>query len=126
MTSHERPGLLRRMLTALGAALRRGALGKSGRGHMKQFGGSDAYWDSAVAAQLGWPREQPAPPETGRAGSPETAPVPDGPTVRDEEYEPVHGWTRRQLDDYLVRNPLYRVPYEAEKLRRGRSGSPRD
>jgi hypothetical protein len=29
-------------------------------------------------------------------------------------YEPVHGWTRRQLDDYLARNPAYRAPYEAE------------
>jgi hypothetical protein len=31
-------------------------------------------------------------------------------------YEPVHGWTKRQLDDYLACNPGYRPAYEA-KLR---------
>jgi hypothetical protein len=30
------------------------------------------------------------------------------------EYEPVHGWTKRQLDGYLARNPGYRPTYEAE------------
>jgi hypothetical protein len=30
------------------------------------------------------------------------------------EYEPVHGWTLRQCDDYLARNPGYRSAYEAE------------
>jgi hypothetical protein len=29
-------------------------------------------------------------------------------------YEPVHGWTQRQLDGYLARNPGYRPTYEAE------------
>jgi hypothetical protein len=33
-------------------------------------------------------------------------------------YEPVHGWTRRQLDDYLARNPGYRSAYEAELTKR--------
>jgi hypothetical protein len=33
-------------------------------------------------------------------------------------YEPVHGWTGRQLDDYLARNPAYRAPYEAELAKR--------
>ena len=28
------------------------------------------------------------------------------------EFEPVHGWTVRQRDDYLERNPAYRAIYE--------------
>jgi hypothetical protein len=45
------------------------------------------------------------------------------PSVRDRdngrrpsepEYEPVHGWTKRQLHDYLARNSAYRPTYEAE------------
>jgi hypothetical protein len=56
MTSHESPGLLHRMLTALGAALRRGILGKSSHDYMKQFTGSDEYWDRVIAAQLSWPQ----------------------------------------------------------------------
>jgi hypothetical protein len=43
------------------------------------------------------------------------------PSVRDKgrrpsepEFEPVHGWTKRQLDAYLARNPAYRPTYEAE------------
>lgn len=36
----------------------------------------------------------------------------------ESECEPVHGWTRRQLDDYLVRNPAYRAPYEAKLANR--------
>jgi hypothetical protein len=59
-SSHESPGLLRRMLTAI--------LGKSSSAYMKQFSGSDAYWDNVIAAQRGWPREQPpkAEPDQGR------------------------------------------------------------
>ena len=40
------------------------------------------------------------------------------------EYEPVHGLTRRQLDDYLARNPGYRSTYEAELHRRCRAAAP--
>ena len=58
MTSHESPGYLRRMWTALRSALKRGDLGKSSHDYMKQFTGSDEYWDRAIAAQLGWPQEQ--------------------------------------------------------------------
>ena len=32
-------------------------------------------------------------------------------------YEPVHGWTKSQTDDYLARNPRYRAAYEAKLLR---------
>lgn len=30
------------------------------------------------------------------------------------DYEPVHGWTKRQRDDYLERNPAYVATYNAE------------
>jgi uncharacterized membrane protein YeaQ/YmgE (transglycosylase-associated protein family) len=40
-----------------------------------------------------------------------------------KEYEPVHGWTRRQLVWYLTRNPGYRSTYEAAV--RGCSRGPR-
>jgi hypothetical protein len=96
MTSQESPGFLRRMLTALGGALKRGILGKSSHGYMKQFTGSDEYANRAIAAQQGWPQKQPAKPDL------------------EPEYEPVHGWTRRQLDEYLARNPAYRSTYENE------------
>ena len=52
MTGHESPGSLRRSLTALGGALRRGILGKSSRDHMKQFTGGDEYWDQVIAARM--------------------------------------------------------------------------
>lgn len=29
------------------------------------------------------------------------------------EFEPVHGWTKPQLNDYLARNPHYKPAYEA-------------
>jgi hypothetical protein len=63
MTSHETPGYLRRMWTALRSALKRGVLGKSSHDYMKQFTGSDEYWDRVIAAQLGWPQEQPQQPD---------------------------------------------------------------
>jgi hypothetical protein len=34
-------------------------------------------------------------------------------------YEPVHGWTKPQRDDYLARNPAYRSAYEARLRERG-------
>ena len=96
MTSRESSGFLRRMVTVVAGALKRGILGKSSRDYMKQFTGSDEYWDRVIAAQQGWPQKQPAQPDL------------------EPEYEPVHGWTRRQLDDYLARNPAYRSTYDAE------------
>jgi hypothetical protein len=58
MTSHASPGFLKRLLNALGGGLARGILGRSGHGYLKQFTGSDGYWDRAIAAQLGWPQQQ--------------------------------------------------------------------
>jgi hypothetical protein len=52
----EGPRFLHRLLTALGGALKRGILGKSNHDYMKQFTGSDEYWDRVIAAQLSWPQ----------------------------------------------------------------------
>lgn len=72
---------------------------------MKQFTGSDEYWDNAIAAQRDWAEKQPPKPDPGG------------------EYQPVHGWSKRQLDDYLTRNPTYVPMYEAE-LQKHRQASP--
>jgi hypothetical protein len=66
MTSQESPGLLRRIFTALGRALKRGILGRSTHDYMKQFTGSDEYWDRVIAAQLGWPQKQLPKPDPDR------------------------------------------------------------
>jgi hypothetical protein len=58
MTCHENPGVLRRMLRALGGALKRGILGKSTHDYTKQFTGSHTYWDRVIAAQAGWSQKQ--------------------------------------------------------------------
>jgi hypothetical protein len=34
------------------------------------------------------------------------------PSHGEPEFEPVHGWTGPQRDDYLGRNPAYRSDYE--------------
>src|SRR5205823_5494399 len=61
MTNPEGDGFVRRIVTALGRALERALLGKSAPSYAKQFTGSDGYWERALAAQAGWPRE-PLPP----------------------------------------------------------------
>lgn len=63
MANHDSPGVLHRMLTALGSALKRGILGKSSHEYMKQFGGGDDYWDRVIAAEAGWPQKQPLEPD---------------------------------------------------------------
>jgi len=37
------------------SAVRRAVLGRSSWVYLKQYTGSDAYWDKAIAAELGWP-----------------------------------------------------------------------
>lgn len=64
MTSHDRPGFFRRLLTALGRVL-------------------PGLWKGT-------------------------------PVFPELEFEPVHGWTKPQRDDYLARNPNYRPAYEAQ------------
>ncbi len=70
---------------------------------MKRFTGSDEDADRATAARVGEPQHDVQ----------NSARCPSEP-----EYEPVHGWTRRQRDDYLARNPGYRAAYEAEVQKR--------
>src|SRR6266542_2973081 len=118
MTRQESVGLLRRLLGALGSALKRGILGKSAHAYTKQFTGGDAYWDSARGGQLGSPLNRSPIPNPGCVPAlSEAVPWP-GPGAQDNgrgppesEEEPVHGWTRRQLKDYLARNPGYRATY---------------
>lgn len=38
----------------------------------------------------------------------------NGPRRPETKFEPVHGWSKHQLNDYLARNPAYRPTYEAE------------
>jgi hypothetical protein len=45
--------LLRRLVTAVGYWCRRGILGRSSWDYLKQYTGSDAYWDNMLAAQRG-------------------------------------------------------------------------
>ena len=85
-------GWLPRMARALGAALRRCILGKSSHEYMNQFT-RDSEYHRAQPGTL----EHPAANGDSRG-----------------EFEPVHGWTYKQLDDYLKRNPAYRDSYEAE------------
>ena len=97
MTSSVTPSWLQRTWNALGRALKRGLLGKSSHDYMKQFTGSDS-----APARPNWPQDHPVTPHP------------------EPRYEPVHGWTTRQSDEYLARNPAYRPIYEAELARRSR------
>jgi hypothetical protein len=83
MTSDGRPGAWGRLWSKLGGALRRGLLGRSGHDYTKQFTGSDEYWERAIAAQLGWPRQQPRQPDPGRPHSPAPPVLLPGPGVGD-------------------------------------------
>jgi hypothetical protein len=91
----QRPGYWRR----LWSAVKRAVLGKSSQEYMEQYSPGPGYWDSAATAQ-----------RNGR------------PAMTESETEPVHGWSARQLHDYLARNPDYEAIYR-EKLR-GRTVSP--
>jgi hypothetical protein len=132
MTSHESPGSLRRLWAALGSALTRCILGKSGHDSMRQFAASDEYWGRAIAAQLGCPQNQPPLPDPDRFRNSGHVAVPGGASARDtsrwppgrEFGERVHGWTKLQLDDYLARNPGYGPAYECELRKRSSTAAP--
>jgi hypothetical protein len=85
MTSHESPGFLHRLCTALGAALKRGLLGRSTHAYRKQFTGSDAYWDRVIAAQVGRSQKQPPQPDPDLCPGSGAAVVRARPGVRDSE-----------------------------------------
>lgn len=87
---------------------------------MKQFSGGDEYWDALVplAAQT---HAEAVLDKTNHAVSVETggngarsgcSDRPAWPSGID--CEPVHGWTRRQFDAYMIRNPRYLAAYDAE------------
>jgi hypothetical protein len=99
-----------RLSVAIGRALVRAILGKSSHEHMKQFTGDDEWWATAIAAGREWHRQQAPTPVAEAAGNSPAS-----------EYEPVHGWTRRQLEWFLTRNPGYRPTYNAAL--RGCSGA---
>jgi hypothetical protein len=66
MADPEQPRSWRRTLMELLGWLKRGILGRSAHAYMKQFGGSDAYWDRAIAAQLSCSRPQGPKPDADR------------------------------------------------------------
>ena len=118
MTSRKRPGILRGLLAALG----RGLLGKASDAYMRQFNGADDPGGGVREPRP--PQKAPALPGNRPRETRKPAPVP-GPILPraprrapPPEYEPVHGLTVRQLDDYLARNPGYRSAYEEESRRR--------
>ena len=74
MKSSARPGWLHRTGTALGRALKRFLLGNSSHEYMKQFSGSDEYWDEAIAAQRGWPMSRDTTPGTPAHGADKVQP----------------------------------------------------
>lgn len=126
MTNPEQPGPLRRLLTALGRALGGAILGRASPAHMRQFAAGDEYWEKVVAAQLGWPRELRARPGLTRSNTSRhtnQSSVPRYRRTSEPEYEPVHGWTKRQFDDVMARDPGCRPAYEAKLgQRRERAG----
>src|SRR5436309_1716773 len=63
----DRPGLVRRLSVRILGALRRCILGRSSWDYLKQYTGSDAYWDNALAAERGWPEQQVLKPEPDHA-----------------------------------------------------------
>ncbi len=73
MTSYPRAGFFGRLLAALGGGLARGLLGQSAHAHLKQFTGSDEYWDRVIEAQRACHRDQPRGAEPGPPGGPRPA-----------------------------------------------------
>jgi hypothetical protein len=114
MTGPARLGLLGRFLATLGGVLARGILGRSAHAHMKQFTGSDEYWDRVIAAQGAWSREPlrgaglpgGPPPGASWAGPPagDTARIPPA-----SGHELIPGWTESQLFDASARTPTPKV-----------------
>jgi hypothetical protein len=109
MASQASPGLFRRLLTALGGVLARGILGQSAHDHMKQFTGSDEYWDRAIAARMAWPQERPPVPDPDRPRRSRAGELGAGPAARDTTLlppgpaqEPIPECTERPLAEALA------------------------
>ncbi len=122
MSNNMNPGKFRRWMTALGGAVKQGVLGKSSRAYLKQIGASDGSWNAILAHHSAGPPGRaplravadssaagPAVPEPTTSAAQQQSPWPAGAV-----FEPVHGWTRRQSDAYLARNPGYHLAYDAE------------
>jgi hypothetical protein len=121
MTNPKRHGPLRRLLAALGHVLERAILGKASPAYMRRFAAGDEYWARALAARAGRPREarpEPGSERSGASGHTVQRTVPGDRGAPEPEHEPVHGWTRRQFDGYMARNPGYRPAYEAQLITR--------
>lgn len=63
LTGENGLGSWRRVARAVGGAIKRWLLGKSGHNYMKRFAPGDDYWDNALASQQGWPRQLSPKPE---------------------------------------------------------------
>ncbi|HEV3446350.1 MAG TPA: hypothetical protein VG099_17025 [Gemmataceae bacterium] len=102
--------------------LRRGLLGKAGVQSTSHYAGSDEYWNQAVAAQFDW-RQRPQALQGDLpvvvSGGPPTAVGAIREPGDEASYEPIYGMTRRQLKEWLARNPGLKPVYENElrKLR---------
>lgn len=63
LTSRNGLGSWRRVTIAVGGALKRWLLGKSGHDYMKRFAAGDEYWDNALTSQHRWSRQLSPKPE---------------------------------------------------------------
>jgi hypothetical protein len=98
----------------------------------KRLTGSTEYWERAIAAQLGWPLKQHPKRDPDALPSTDDVLLFGEPSLRETsgaraepEFEPVYGWTRRQLNDFLTRNPAFVATYEAELGKRRLAGAAR-
>jgi len=110
----------RKQSLSIRRAIRHGLLGKESLLDECHYAGSDAYWDEAMEAQLGWPhgQVQRRPADDRRADEARAR------AAGELHYEPVYGMTSRQLHEWLTRNAQLKPAYESE-LRRIRTGTDR-
>jgi len=90
----------RKQSLSIRRAIRHGLLGKESLLDECHYAGSDAYWDEAMEAQLGWPhgQVQRRPADDRRADEARAR------AAGELHYEPVYGMTSRQLHEWLTRN----------------------
>lgn len=79
---------------------------------MSQFTDNGTCRERIIGAQLGSPQRTAS--DAGEMPSRAGLRVREnGRSPSEPEFEPVHGWSLRQRDDYLARNPAYRPVYSA-------------